>query len=546
MDSFLRNVLRKDYGPRRAQKITIVTETRNLRSQPFIASDDQISTGKQWEEWLESIEREFRYFRITEPEDKKNALIIYGGKDIARLERSLRNEEGEDEYKILKNKLNKLYMPKRNKHHARYLFLKMKPLRDENTVTYVARLREKAHECEFEATCDERILEHCIQNINDQELIKRTISKGWTLDKFVEEAGQIEDTCLQMKDMKGDHSDYSISSANKIQSNRSSNRLHDFKEDRFQQNGRNMMKNANCSYCGFDHGDERRCLAYGKQCNNCERYNHFVSVCRAEKRDEVQYDNQQQNRSVNYRNIRHVKKTTEEAYKTFSNTDISDYEEDRDYFEQTIKHIRKIRRVKTIQGIRDIEKTVTVRIDDVDVKVEPDSGADVNVMDENQFLTFQKKTYGNPVLEKSKIKLSTLQNSLPIKGEFKTIIRNETCGTETKFIVVKGKINFPCLLSKSTLIELGMLQIRANGSFVKTNHLRIPDNEPPFNSRKFAIEQGFKHYQVTPGRQRANGDTNVFRKPINKTEQITKLKKKNSIQLNRRCIEDIIQTYMRR
>ena len=60
------------------RRITIVTATRNLRSQPFIPSDDQISTGKQWEEWLECIEREFRYFRITEPTDKKDALIIYG------------------------------------------------------------------------------------------------------------------------------------------------------------------------------------------------------------------------------------------------------------------------------------------------------------------------------------------------------------------------------------------------------------------------------------------------------------------------------------
>ncbi|CAC5418485.1 unnamed protein product [Mytilus coruscus] len=253
------------------QRITIVTETRNLRSQPFIASDDQISTGKQWEEWLESIEREFRYFRITEPEDKKDALIIYGGKDIARLERSLRNEEGEDEYKILKNKLNKCYVP-----------------------------------------------------------------KGTSI---MPEVGQMEDTCLQMKDMKGDHSDYSISSANKIQSNRSSNRAQDFKEDRFQQNGRNMMTNANCSYCGFDHGDERRCPAYGKQCKNCDRYNHLASLCRAEKKEQVGYNSQQQNRSVNYRNRRNVKKTTEEAYETDSNTDTSDYEEDEDYFGETIKHI---------------------------------------------------------------------------------------------------------------------------------------------------------------------------------------------------------------
>ncbi|CAC5379939.1 unnamed protein product [Mytilus coruscus] len=184
----------------------------------------------------------------------------------------------------------------------------------------------------------------------------------------------------------------------------------------------------------------------------------------------------QQNRAGNFRQRgRSVKKTTEDKIETESNTDISDYDEDEDYFGGTIKHIMKIRKVKTIQGIRDIEKTVTVRIDDVDVKVEPDSGADVNVMDENQFVKYQNKTYDNPVLEKSKIKLNTLQNSLPIKGEFKTIIRNKTCGTETKSIVVKGKINSPPLISKSTLIELGMLLIRADGSFAKTNHLKITD-----------------------------------------------------------------------
>ncbi|CAG2221577.1 unnamed protein product [Mytilus edulis] len=453
----------------------VIMETRNLRSQPFIQSDDQISTGKHWEEWMER-------------------------KDISRLERSLRDEEGEDEYKVLKNKLNKYYLPKKNKHHARYLFLKMKPFKDEYTVTYVMRLREKAHACEFEATCDERILEHCIQTITNQDLIKRAISKGWNLDKFVEEAGQMEDTCLQMKDMKGDPRDIGTFSANKIQSNRSNYRAHDVVE--------------NCGYCGFDHGEGNKCPAYGKQCRNCDRYNHFASVCRAEKK-------KQQYRAGNFRREgRSVKKTMEEKIETDSNTDISDYDEDEDYFGETIKHIMKIRKVKTVQGIRDMDKTVTVRIDDVDVKVEPDSGADVNVMDENQFLKFQSKTYGNPVLEKSKIKLSTLQNSLPIKGEFKTIIRNKTCGTETKFVVVKGKINSPPLISKSTLIELGMIQIRTDGSFVKKNQLRIPDSGPIFNSEK--------HYQITPGCQIANKEVNLLRKPINKTQQITELKKENT------------------
>jgi hypothetical protein len=58
---------------------------------------------------IEGIEREFRYFRITEPIDKKDVLLIYGGKEIVRLNKSLKNERAEelDEYAVLKNKLDK-------------------------------------------------------------------------------------------------------------------------------------------------------------------------------------------------------------------------------------------------------------------------------------------------------------------------------------------------------------------------------------------------------------------------------------------------------
>jgi hypothetical protein len=53
-------------------------------------------------------------------------------------------------------------------------------------------------------------------------------------------------------------------------------------------------------------------------------------------------------------------------------------------------------------------------------------------------------------LEKSKVELSTLQSFLSLKEEFRTVVQNATCGIETKFIVLKGKINSPPLLSKAT------------------------------------------------------------------------------------------------
>ena len=64
-------------------------------------------------------------------------------------------------------------------------------------------MREKAHDCEFGDTQanDERILEHLIQTIENKMLIQKCISKAWTLQECLTEAGQIEDISLQMRDM---------------------------------------------------------------------------------------------------------------------------------------------------------------------------------------------------------------------------------------------------------------------------------------------------------------------------------------------------------
>ena len=66
------------------EPITIITESRNLRTLPFRPSEDQLSNGKAWEDWLDGIEREFRYFKITNAIDNKDAMTIYGGQELAR------------------------------------------------------------------------------------------------------------------------------------------------------------------------------------------------------------------------------------------------------------------------------------------------------------------------------------------------------------------------------------------------------------------------------------------------------------------------------
>ena len=62
------------------------------------------------------MDTDLRYFRIDNPTDRKNAMIIYVGKEIARLEKSLPDLDGDsNEYEKLRKKLNDYFAPKQNR-----------------------------------------------------------------------------------------------------------------------------------------------------------------------------------------------------------------------------------------------------------------------------------------------------------------------------------------------------------------------------------------------------------------------------------------------
>ncbi len=248
-----------------AAPVQVITAMRTLKSQPFNPGDDTIATGQAWGDWLEEIEQEFRYFEITEPLDKKDALIIYGGKEIARLEKSLPNstDGGDVDYGKIRKKLNDYFKPKKNKHHARnvYIFLKMRPAHGEATNAYAARLREKANDCRFGANCDERILEHIIQTTQNRTLIQKAINKKWDLTQFLTEAAQIEDTSLQISEMKIPQDVKKLG-----------RQFRKWRPPKNKQSGRGKQR---CGYFGQTgiHEKGKNRPAYGEKSMKCQKFN---------------------------------------------------------------------------------------------------------------------------------------------------------------------------------------------------------------------------------------------------------------------------------
>ena len=58
---------------------------------------------------------------------------------------------------------------------------------------------------------------------------------------------------------------------------------------------------------------------------------------------------------------------------------------DDEFFNQAAKHLAQAKKISQIGKDSGNYRTVVVRLNDVDVVMEADSGADVNIMDEHQF-----------------------------------------------------------------------------------------------------------------------------------------------------------------
>ena len=235
---------------------------------------------------------------------------------------------------MLRKKLNDYFLPKQNKHYARYVFLKMRPLADEATIAYAARLREKAYDCDFGNRFDDRILEHLIQTIENQHLIQKCIAKSWILSQFLSEAGQIEDISLQVHDMK-----YSLDDKN-IARVRVPNKQRTFRDQRSSDEDAKEV----CRYCGYDrkHNTIEECPAYGQKCHKCQKRNHFASVCKSQRcNGEISNQKKKIIRSINVRN---------RMQKTFE-TDSSDSSDD-EFVSKSAANMLRIKTIKSTPGAR--------------------------------------------------------------------------------------------------------------------------------------------------------------------------------------------------
>ena len=146
-----------------------------------------------------------------------------------------------------RKKLNKYYVPRVNKHYERFMFLNMRPNRGESILSYTTRLRGKANACQFQDSCEERILEHPIQTIDNEVLIRKCMTKDW-------KAGTISGGGEQ-------------------------SRSHGLTGTEYASNQRKRHKTSvQLLWFSRVHPKGYNCPAYNNQCNRCQKLDHFTRV----------------------------------------------------------------------------------------------------------------------------------------------------------------------------------------------------------------------------------------------------------------------------
>ena len=362
------------------------TINRNLTIKPFITQTDSNDTAVLWQKYKKEIERQFRFFGITDPETKKDGLLIYGGHDLVDIDDALPDITGtehDDAYKLLLRKIDNHLIPKKNKDFARFQLSELKQQSSERLTDYYAKIRNIAKKCEYADHEDDTIRDHLIRTMLNHKIRSKAIRENWALDKILTEAAIDEQTTEQADTIN-----------KKINEEITHERI---KKLAMRKTTRPPIKDDACARCG-NSKQHTTCPAIGVSCDNCGKKNHYAGVCFGKSKHNFANrnpkhrpgHNKYRSASQNIRDKRDYhddKRETSQTRRTrhIGNNHSDDSSSDDEYF---LNHLKTH---PTSKDNADKWKTCTIQINGVSIVAEPDSGSDTNIMDESQFANLQKQ-----------------------------------------------------------------------------------------------------------------------------------------------------------
>ncbi|XP_078495184.1 uncharacterized protein LOC144749994 [Ciona intestinalis] len=374
------------------------------------------TTGPRWEHWVERLNNFFVVKGITENKVKRANLLHYAGDEVFSIFKSLPDTVDAESYDQAIATLNQHFTDKKNVDYERVTFRETKQEEDETMKQFHSRLRKLSKNCDFHSADDE-IKTQIISRCRNHKIRQRALeTQQLTLINLLDMANAMERSEAQASSIEKNIKSESNAreSAYKVKKQYTKKTRHQQRETR----------SKKCYFCAgnYPHAQGRKsCPAFGNQCRNCGRYNHFSQCC------------------LHMKQKKHVRQTEDNSESEYSDEE----PEVRKAYVTICRHNKPQRKPPKVK----------LEVNDNNITFLLDTGAAVNIIDETHFKMLDCK------LEKTNTKIYAYQakKPLPVLGKITAEVKTPKYIMKTKMYVIKGKEE--CLLSYHTAEKLGLVVI---------------------------------------------------------------------------------------
>lgn len=300
--------------PNEQQQIQQQQQVRNTRTMSELcARPEKLRVDVCLAEDWKKFKRQFSTYLIATETDQKNDSVKVAmflnliGDDAYTVYESLGIREADRQnYNVVVKAMEDFCQQRKNTVYERYAFYERKQKDGEPFNTFFMDIKRLVRTCDFGDRENEMLRDRIVMGIAEKRLqTKLLATTNLDYDTAVEKCRAHEITQEQAKQMsktvavnevrtkqKQSKAEKGNNNNNNNRQNKSSNNtrsdaqsMHNGSNNNNKNNNDNKKQNSNsiditnCKYCGYNH-KSRECPAYGKNCNTCNRANHFSKVCR--------------------------------------------------------------------------------------------------------------------------------------------------------------------------------------------------------------------------------------------------------------------------
>ena len=383
------------------------------------------SQSQRWKSWTKRFQTYVTALNIKDDKQKRALLLYQAGETTQEIFETL-EETGEDS-KTAKEKLDEYFLPRKNVDYEIFQFRKATQHPGETADQFVTRLRKLAATCEFHDTSRE-IKSAVIQNCLSKRLRKYALRKDTLkLDDLLAKARSLEASETQATGIEKNLPSEEI---NQLSHKRQQSKLPMKKPSK-----QSTQSNSNtCRQCEsiWPHCT-KLCPAKGQSCNKCGIPNHFAKMCRTKVITQTQ-----STQSSTQEGVKQVSSELPAAEPESSSDDEYLY---------ALNHRSSI-------------PQVTVHINEISVDMIVDTGASIDILDEDTYTRVNHNNTFTLQLSTKRLFAYGSTSQLNILRCFTTNITVKASKKAVTFHVLKG--NHGSLLSHTTARDLGILDIQIN------------------------------------------------------------------------------------